>query len=89
MEFLLLDLALVSAALLGYRVLQEVARRGIALVRLESARPRRATPPAKLGRRIAPRAAISRKAATSLPPRVEAPCENCAQAAPHRLINFW
>jgi hypothetical protein len=89
MEFLLLDLALASAALLGYRMLQEVARRGIALVRLESAPPRRATPPAKLGRRIAAREAISRKPAASLPPGQDGPCENCAQAAPHRLINFW
>jgi hypothetical protein len=89
MEFLLLDLALAFAALLGYRMLQEVARRGIALGWLESGTPRRATPPAKLTRRSAPREAIFRKPAASQPPRVEAPCQNCAHAAPHRLINFW
>jgi len=88
MEFLLLDLALASAALVGYRMLQEVARRGFALVRLGPG-PRRATPPAKLARRIAPPETIVRKPAASQPPRVAAPCQNCADAAPHRLINFW
>jgi hypothetical protein len=89
MEFLLLDLALAFAALLGYRMLQEVARRGIALGWLESGTPRRATPPAKLARGHALREAISRKPAAPPPLRAEAPCQNCAQAAPHRLINFW
>ena len=89
MEFLLLDLALAFAALLGYRVLQEVARRGFALVRLDSSAPRRATTPVKLYRRRAQRKAISREAVGAPPPRVPVPCAQGFRVAPHRLINFW
>lgn len=89
MEFLLLDLALAFAALLGYRMLQEVARRGIVLSWIGSGIPRRAPPPAKLTRRNAPLEAISRKPAAPLPPHAQTPCQNCAETTPHRLINFW
>jgi hypothetical protein len=43
MEFLVLDLALALAALLGYRVLQEVARGGFGVVRVGAGASRRAT----------------------------------------------
>ena len=43
MEFSVLDLVLAFAALLGYRVLQEVARGGFGAVRVSSLTPRRAT----------------------------------------------
>jgi len=87
MEFLLLDLALAFAALFGYRVLQEVARRGIALARIDSRAPRRATTPLKLDRRIASRNVMSREGGAPAP-RFQ-PCGVGPGGAPHRLINFW
>jgi hypothetical protein len=73
MEFLVLDLALALAALLGYRVLQEVARPGFgASVRVSPATPRRATSAT----------AVESRGQTHADHR-------CERSAPHRLINFW
>jgi hypothetical protein len=73
MEFLVLDLALALAALLGYRVLQELARGGFgAAVRVSSDTPRRATAAAGVESRARTRADRC-----------------CERGAPHRLINFW
>jgi hypothetical protein len=56
MEFLVLDLALAFAALLGYRVLQEIARGGLGAVRVSSGRPRRATAATAAASRVLTRA---------------------------------
>ena len=56
MEFLVLDLALALAALLGYRVLQEVARGGLGAVRVSPGTPHRATAATALASRALTRA---------------------------------
>ena len=88
MQFLLIDLALVFLALLGYRALSLAARYRAAVVILEH----RAWAYPRIGRHseIAPP-----KPASAKPARREAmtpkpvPCGDRCRATLHRLINFW
>jgi len=85
MQFLLFDLALAFAALLGYRALETVARRRAPVMSLDSRAPLRA--------RVSPRAnpTIADRPASppdSMPSKAPQQCEP-RRAPPHRLINFW
>ncbi len=77
MEFSLLDLALAIAALAGYRMLQELTRRGMA--------------PVRPGERqhAAPAALPNTPTVAHRAPGLEGCCRKLPRAAPHRLINFW
>jgi hypothetical protein len=83
MQFFLFDLALTFAALLGYRAVEAVVRRGAPVASLARRAPaiRSNIEPRSRQR---PKAALLRKA----PPQPE-PARKVPQAPIHRLINFW
>ena len=83
MQFFLFDLALTFAALLGYRAVEAVVRRGAPVASLARRAPivRSSIEPQSRQRR---EAALLR---TTLPQRE--PARKVPQARIHRLINFW
>ena len=85
MQFLLLDLALAFAALLGYRALETVVRRRAPVMSLDSRAP--------LGARVSPRAnpTIAERRASPSDSMLSKPPQQCEprRAPAHRLINFW
>ena len=85
MQFLLFDLALAFAALLGYRALETVVRRSAPVISLDSRAPLRARVSPRANPTIAERRASPPDSMLSKPPQQ---CEP-RRAPPHRLINFW
>ena len=85
MQFLLFDLALAFAALLGYRALETVVRRRAPVMSLDSRAPLRARVLPKANPTIAERRASPPDSMLSKPPQQGEP----RRAPPHRLINFW
>ena len=83
MQFFLFDLALTFAALLGYRAVEAVVRRGAPLASLARPAPTVRTH-IEPQTRQRPKAALVRKVLPQSEPARKAP-----QAKIHRLINFW
>jgi hypothetical protein len=84
MQFFLFDLALTFAALLGYRAVEAVVRRGAPVASLARRAPtiHSRTEPQSQQRR---EAAVVRTATLPQPK----PAHKVSQAKIHRLINFW
>ncbi|HVN45068.1 MAG TPA: hypothetical protein VMT66_07430 [Steroidobacteraceae bacterium] len=83
MQFLLIDLTLTFAALVGYRAWQLVLRRAVPMGLL--ARPWTLLSGTKSAGERSTREPLRQKAARD----TLTPTGNCQRAFTHRLINFW
>jgi hypothetical protein len=83
MQFFLFDLALTFAALLGYRAVEAVVRRGAPVASLARRAPTIRTISGSENRQFRKAVPSSTAPAQRVPPR------RVSQARLHRLINFW
>ena len=90
MQFLLLDLALAFAALLGYRALGTVGRRDAPVVVVDARAPLRERVAPRPNPGIASRGPLPRESELPREAAPSGPTQQRVRRAPqHRLINFW